>query len=333
MHVNPYSTLERQWAMLRAIPHWPQTSTTTALTRTINEEGFRATRRTVERDLKEISRRFPITADESGKTFRWGWMKSAAVDFLPRLTVPQCLALTLVQQHARHLMPKTMLDDLAPLFDAAERALAKTPWKDWHKRTAVVPPAFVLQPPKIKAKALSAAQHALAHRLCLTTTYRSKGNKTATARVLHPLGLLVRGSVQYLVCMQGDSNDPRQFAIHRMRHTVATTAPCRNLHGFSMKRYAARNLAINSHGSIRLHAHVLASASEHLLETPMSKYQTSHPIEGTDKVEICATVEDDLQLKRYLLSFGSELEVLEPARLRNEILDDLGKMLSAYQAR
>ena len=331
MHVNPYATLERQWAMLRAIPNWPQTITVTALTKAINHAGFRATRRTVERDLKELLLRFPITVDDSGKTFRWGWMKSAAVDFLPRLSVPQCLALTLAQQHARHLLPKDMFDELAPLFDAAERELAKTPWKDWHKRTAVVPPAFVLQPPKIHAKALSDAQHTLAHRLCLTTDYRSKGNKTAKPRKLHPLGLLVRGSVQYLVCMQDDDTEPRQFAIHRMIDATATTEPCRELHGFSMTRYAARSLAINSHGTIRLRAHFLDTAAEHLRETPLSTYQTWRPIEGTNKVEICATVEDDLQLKRHLLSFGSEMEVVEPERLRNEMIEELGKARGAYK--
>jgi predicted DNA-binding transcriptional regulator YafY len=257
-------------------------------------------------------------------------MKDASIDFMPRLSVPQCLALTLAQAHVRHLLPKAMLDDLAPLFDAAERELAKTGWKDWHKRTAVAPAALALLPPKVDAKVLFDVQYALTHRLCLTAKYRSKGSKTATTRKLHPLGLLVRGSVQYLVCTQRDDNEPRQFAIHRMRDTARTTEPCKELHGFSMSKYVARDLAIAPRGKIRLRAIFLTTAAEHLRETPLSKYQTWRPIEGTDTVEISATVEDDVQLKRWLLSFGNEVEVREPERLRKELVEELQKSLAAY---
>lgn len=64
----------------------------------------------------------------------------------------------------------------------------------------------------------------------------------------------------------------------------------------------------------------------------MSKDQTRRPIEGTDMVEVCATVQDDLQLKCWLLSRGMEAEVREPVRLRRETVGEMRRALRAYDA-
>ena len=97
-----------------------------------------------------------------------------------------------------------------------------------------------------------------------------------------------------------------------------------------MSKYVARDLAIAPRGKIRLRAIFLTTAAEHLRETPLSKYQTWRPIEGTDTVEISATVEDDVQLKRWLLSFGSDVAVIAPEHLRLEMIEELGKARRGY---
>jgi predicted DNA-binding transcriptional regulator YafY len=102
------------------------------------------------------------------------------------------------------------------------------------------------------------------------------------------------------------------------------------LHGFSMRRYVARDLGIAARGRIRLRARFNARTAVHLRETRLSKYQTWRPVEGTDSVEISATVDDDRQLWRWLLSFGSEVEIMEPEHLRREIADEMRKALGPY---
>jgi len=330
MQTNDFQTLERQWAMLRAIPARPQTITATSLLDILRNKGFTPSRRTIERDLHEISLRFPLTCDNSVKPFRWGWMQDAALEFMPGLTVSQCLALTLTQAHMQGLLPSSMLADLVPLFEAAERQLANTEWKDWHKRTAVAPPAFALLPPKIDAKVLTDVQHAITRRLCLTAKYRSIGSKAPKTRTIHPHGLLIRGSVQYLVCLLPEyADEPRQLCLHRMSATTLGTERCRELHGFSMRRYA-RKLTIASTGKIRLRLLVDETSAEHIRETPLSKYQTWRPVAGTNKVEVSATVDDDVELKRWLLSLGSEAQVLAPEHLRVAMMEELTKAAGAY---
>jgi predicted DNA-binding transcriptional regulator YafY len=329
MREDPYVTRQRRSALLQAIPRLPNTVTVAQLAAALNNADFHPSRRTIERDLHQLSEHFPLTVDDSGRTFRWSMMKTASIQFMPRLTVSQSLALTLALAHIKNLLPRTMLDDLIPVFEAAERELARTGWKDWHKRTAVAPAAFALLPPKIDAKVLSDVQHALARRLRMTAKYRSKGAKAPRKREIQPLGLLVRGSVQYLVCMLPEYDKPRQLCLHRMSDTVIGTERCKDPHGFSMSRYA-RGLNIDSRGKIRLRLIFDETAADHIRETPLSKYQTWRPIPGTNKVEVSATVDDDVQLKRWLLSFGSEVEVIAPEHLRLEMIQELGKARRAY---
>jgi len=331
MEIESYATLERQWTMLRLIPAAPQSISVAALVDGLRAEGQKPTRRTVARDLHAMSARFPLVVDDSGKTHRWSWEKQASVDFLPRLNASQCLALAVVRKHMATLLPKAVLDDLAPLFDAAERELASSGWKDWPARIAVAPPAFALLPPRIDAKVLADVQHAIARRVKLIAKYRSVGARTATRRSFDPLGLLLRGHLQYLIAQTAEHPEPRQYALQRLRETAPTNVRCHEPHGFSMRKYA-RDLAIAPRGWIRLRLHFHARTAEHVREMPMSKYQTWRPIEGTGKIEVCATVQDDVQLKRWLLSLGMEAEVREPVRLRREIAGEMREVLRAYDA-
>ena len=45
-----------------------------------------------------------------------------------------------------------------------------------------------------------------------------------------------------------------------------------------------------------------------------------------------ATVDDTMDLRAFLLSLGSDVEVIAPADVRAEIAGELRKMLFAYQA-
>src|SRR3546814_2290497 len=96
---------------------------------------------------------------------------------MPKLTSSQAVALLLAKAHLRHLLPRAMHKELAPAFDAAERALAASGWKDWHRRTAVVPMSMALIPPKVDARVMTAVETAMAHGHRLEGRYRSKGNK------------------------------------------------------------------------------------------------------------------------------------------------------------
>jgi predicted DNA-binding transcriptional regulator YafY len=323
-------TLARQWALLRCIPAWPRKTTIAELIIALENRRFTVARRTVERDLQGLSEHFPLTVDDTSKPHGWSWAKGAQQEFTPRLSTPQCVALLLARAHLKTFLPKAMLKELVPLFDSAEREVASSGWKNWHRETAVIPAALALQPPAIAAGVMEDVQQALACGRCLSGRYRSKGSDTAKEVTIHPLGLMVRGPVHYLVATLFDYTDIRQLALHRLTHTAVLPALRKKPAGFDFQAYLAEGIRYNAQGTIRLVAWFDEAAAEHLRETPLSHDQTLRPVGDGSRIELTATVESDEMLRWWLLGFGGMVEVREPEDLRREIREHANLMHDSY---
>lgn len=323
-------TIWRQWSLLRLMPRAPWRTTASELCEALSKQGIEVSRRTVERDLQALSARFPLIADESSKPFGWRWMKDANFEFTPKLSISQGIALLLAQVHLRTLLPDTLMRDLAPIFDLAGQELSKGAWNDWHRRTAVLPASLALLPPVIDRRVLGDVHEALATRRQLVASYRSKGASEARELTVHPLGLLVRGSVQYLVCTLFDYSDIRQLALHRLSGTQPSPDVAAMPDGFDFATYARSAAKYESEGQVRLVARFTAPAAEHLRETPLSIDQQITDLPDAKRVEVVATVELDQTLRWWLKAFGSAVEVLEPAALRKELRADAEKAVSNY---
>lgn len=316
-------TIARQWEMLKLIPRAPRKTTARQLHETLETLGFPTTARTVERDLHTLSLRFPLEADE-GKPRGWAWNREANIEFAPRLSPQQGVALLLSLAHLRNFMPQSLLKEMAPVFAAAEQEVAASGWKDWHKRTAIIPANMPLLAPNIGTDVLDDVHAALALRRCLSGRYRSRGSSTARELTIHPLGLIVRGSVQYLVCTLQDYQDVRQIALHRLSHTRLLETPRRQPAGLDFGKYVASAASKYwAQGKIRLVARFTAEAAGHLRDTPVSKDQTIVEMENGEWAEVTATVESDETLRWWLLGFGSRVEVIEPKTLRDDLHAEL----------
>lgn len=325
-------TLSRQWAMLRCIPRHPHRVTVGELRERLRDRGFNVTGRTIERDLHGLSDVFPLMVDDRSKPFGWSWSPGAALEFAPGFSPPQAVSLLLARTHLQPLLPRSMHNELAPLYEMAENALDDSGWRDWHLRTAVVPTTQRLMPPRVDAGTLAVLHGALGRRQCLEGMYRPKGTRTAKPMLIHPLGLLARGSVQYLVCTLFDYGDVRQLAVHRLTDLREVGLPCREPDGFCFQTYATRSATrYESRGSVHLVARFQPDAAEHLLETPLSKDQATRTL--TDgRIQVSATVEWDQPLKWWLLAFGSRVEVVLPVELREDLALELGAAAAAYRA-
>lgn len=316
-------TVVRQWATLKSVPRSPLKITTAELEAKLRDEGFRVSRRTLERDLHLLSAQFPLVLDDRSRPYGWSWAKDANFEFMPKLTASQAVALMLARTHLRDLLPQAMHKELTPIFDTAMQTLAGSGWKDWHKRTAVVPMGIAHIPPKLSTDVLMVVQSALAHRRCLSAQYRTKGSRQSKPMTIHPLGLLSRGPVLYLICTLFDYGDVRQLALHRLFSPMEIDMSAREPAGFDFQQYVKTVARLfESNGKIRLVAHFEAPAAEHLREMPISEDQTWRELGDTGKVEISATVEDDQTLRWWLLGFGSQVEVFSPRALRKWMLTE-----------
>lgn len=324
-------TLERQWAMLRTLPRAPRRITAMEVSDRLRDIGFDVTKRTVERDLQSLATRFPLILDDRSKPFGWSWMKDANFEFMPRLTVPQSVALTLAKLHLRTLLPLSMHQDLEPLFAIAEREVSATGWKDWHKRTAVIPATQALLAPKLNPEVLATVQSALARKRCLEGLYRAKGSEKSKTRLIHPLGLLSRGPVLYLICTLFDYQDIVQLAMHRLSEVNELPETLKEPDNFDFIAYSkSEGRRYFSRGSINLVLRFDPPAAEHLKETPLSKDQTWNLSNDGKHVDVTATIEDDETLRWWLLSFADQLEVVKPKNLRTFMAESAHNTSNIY---
>ncbi|SKB32877.1 Predicted DNA-binding transcriptional regulator YafY, contains an HTH and WYL domains [Luteibacter sp. 22Crub2.1] len=312
------------------MPRAPRQKTVAELSADLAKEGIEVSRRTVERDLQNLSARFPLVADDSSKPFGWSWMRDANIEFTPRLSIPQGIALLLAQVHLRPLLPDSLMRELMPIFYLARQEMAHGAWNDWHRRTAVVPTAMALLPPVIDRHVLNDVHEALAMRRQLVAEYRSKGARESREVTIHPLGLVVRGSVQYLVCTLFDYDNIRQLALHRLSRTRRSHEQASVPEGFDFQAYAKSAAKYESQGLIKLVARFSAGAAEHLRETPLSSDQQVVAAEGGEHVDVSATVELDQTLRWWLKAFGSNVAVIEPQALRDEMRRDAMASVEHY---
>jgi predicted DNA-binding transcriptional regulator YafY len=71
------STIIRQWHLLTLLPKGPRRIDSAALEQRLRERGVEVHRRTIQRDLVELARVFPIVSDERSKPYGWRWADDA----------------------------------------------------------------------------------------------------------------------------------------------------------------------------------------------------------------------------------------------------------------
>ncbi|MFJ3074309.1 WYL domain-containing protein [Pseudomonas sp. NPDC087029] len=74
------ATLSRQWAMLRQLPSRSPGITSAELVWRLRDVGFNVSKRTVERDLNELSLIFPLERNDKSIPFGWHWSVNAGAE-------------------------------------------------------------------------------------------------------------------------------------------------------------------------------------------------------------------------------------------------------------
>ncbi len=318
-------TLLRQLAMLRHIPQHPRQVTARELTERVEAEGFEVSKRTVERDLLSLSEIFPLLSNERSRPYGWSWSKDAEAFALPGMSPLQALTLELAHDHLATLLPAGLLDTLAPYFKCAEGVLSSgdgvKKLASWRKKVAIVPPNQPLIPPNYPEEIIEAVHSALLSEQQLEISYASREQGETKTYPVHPLGIVQRGAVTYLVATLYGYTDIRLLAVHRIQSAQVLDQPAKTPKKFDLAEFIREGaFGFEESGEIKLVVRFTAPAAEHLRETPLSLDQQIEP-DKADWVRLQATVPDTAQLRWWLLGFADQVEVLEPKSLRIEFVE------------
>ncbi|MDD2934638.1 MAG: WYL domain-containing protein [Methylotenera sp.] len=312
----------RQWAMLKRIPQHPRQITARELTDGLASEGFEVGKRTVERDLLSLSGIFPLISNDRSRPYGWSWSKDAEAFALPTMSPLQALTLELAHDHLATLLPASLLETLAPYFKCAEGVLSSgdgvKKMASWRKKVAIVSAGQPLIPPNYPEEIIEAVHSALLADQQLEISYIPREHGETKTYPVHPLGIVQRGAVTYLIATLYGYTDIRLLAVHRIQAAKVLDQPSNTPEGFDLKHYISEGaLGFEENGLINLVVRFAAPAAEHLWETPLSLDQQIAP-DQSGWVRLQATVPDTAQLRWWLKGFGQEVEVLEPISIREE---------------
>ncbi len=327
-------TVSRQWELMKLLPTTGAGITAKELAAQLGDAGFKVSKRQVERDLQDLEMCFPIDCNAAGTPYGWRWAKNASID-LPGMSVAEALSTKLIEEILTPLLPISVQSTFLPRFKQARKKLAALSSKNSHARWAdkvrAVPAYQNLIPPNVNEDVLNEVHEALLSERQLEIRYLSMGSEDNKNMILHPLGLISRGSVQYLVATAFNFDDQRLYALHRMSSAKALEEEITRPDLFSLDEYIDRGttqfLSADSK-PIRLKSTVAPWLARILSETPLSDDQTI-ATKGNHTV-VTATVVDTWQLRWWILSQGSGIRIESPKSLAKDIGKELKAAAEAY---
>jgi predicted DNA-binding transcriptional regulator YafY len=316
--------LLRNLTLLQLIPRDPGRIATTTLQEKLAERGYVIDMRSLQRDLKgKLSQAFPICCDDSERPYRWYYDRDASTN-LPAQDPASALALVMAQEHLKDLMPPAVSHAIAPIFNQAHQALhaaSSNRLINWSSRVRAISGGKKLKQAQVQGEVWYRLSNALLNRQVVEAVYLSRNKESVKTFKLHPQGIVNRQHVTYLLAMNGDYEDVRQYALHRIQSAECLEEPCRESPNFDIDDYIAQGGFDyrNSSDTLKLKARVRHDLAWMLSETPLAESQvlTSDPEEGWYQLE--AEVPDDGQTFWWLLAQSARVDVLEPRHWREEI--------------
>ncbi|MDA8192088.1 MAG: WYL domain-containing protein, partial [Gammaproteobacteria bacterium] len=195
----------------------------------------------------------------------------------------------------------------------------------------VVSPTQMLRVPPIAPEVQRTLYEALLTDHQVQIRYLKPGEKSPiTYEAVHPLGLVQRGAVLYLVCTFFGYTDPFLLVLHRMKTVTALEVPVVRPPDFDLDAYiASGRMGFGEGKTIGLELWLEADAARHLTETPLSEDQRLTPTRD-GRVRVNATVPETEQLRWWILGFGEKAEVIKPVFLRKKLIETVRALATRY---
>jgi predicted DNA-binding transcriptional regulator YafY len=290
--------------------------------------GHNISKRTVERDLQNLSLSYPIVVDEKDNAFWWRYAQGVAINLFPGLSEAEAVSFIMLKQFAQQLLPESLAQDLEPYFQEAKRTLSSgisnSAIRSWPDKIRTVPANQPLLKPYVSNDVQKEVHAALLRDQQLRVHYQAQGKPEPKEYVINLLGLVEHGSAQYLVVNFEGHDFARILALHRIHDAQMLLTKTNRLKDFDLDAYIASGaFGFSSDAAeIEVVLRFYNGAGFHLKETPLSKDQQVLEIDE-QTLEVTATVRDNKRFRWWLLGFGADLEVVSPEDLRKLIWDHL----------
>ena len=317
--------LARQWRLIQRLARSRGGATPDELA-----EDLGCVRRTVYRDLDALMYAgFPVVSEKRDGHVHYRFLDSFAVGDVP-FTPDEILALAFGEDLLRTL-------EGTVFHDSVQSALAKiraglSP--ELSRFLEQLGQSFRVLPGPHKRyrdyrDTIQVLNDAVLARRTLHMRYRTgRTGETATRR-LDPYRVWYRSGGLYVVGHDHRSGEVRTFAVERIQRIAPSEAHFRVREDFDFDAYVGQAFGVVSEPASKVRIRFDRSWAPHVEERTWHPSQTLRRLRGGG-IELEMEVGGLLELKSWVLSFGSGAEVLAPETLREAVRVELARGLAAY---
>jgi predicted DNA-binding transcriptional regulator YafY len=163
--------------------------------------------------------------------------------------------------------------------------------------------------------------------------YRSLSSGRTTDRRIRPYHVFNHRGDWYLAAWDQRRAEVRDFALHRIRRVTVTTESYTVPKEFDFRKYAGDAFAIEK-GERPVNVTVRFAARQARWIRERKWHRTARIQDRLDGGCVLRLRVAGLgEVKRWVMQFGAEAEVLAPRRLRSEVVESLNRAISQYSRR
>ena len=183
-----------------------------------------------------------------------------------------------------------------------------------------------------KAEIIDTLTIASEDRKIVLLTYQSQHATEPATRDVYPYGLTRHKGSLYLVAFAVEHEEIRRYKVNRIEAAESTPFVFQRPDAFDIKEFLADSFGIfGGSDDITVIVKILPPAARHALESAWHDGQVlARQRDGSvlAQFQLSTTVE----IKSWILSYGANAQVLEPASLRAEMAAELEQMTKYYAA-
>ena len=179
---------------------------------------------------------------------------------------------------------------------------------------------------------LPTLQEAIWRERKLRLGYRRDG--AISERVAHPLGLVAKGSVWYLVAAT-EAGEPRTYRVSRIDSAEALDEPCERPADFDLAAYWERSAAeFTAHlPQYRATLRVTPDALRYIRQGGRwARIEQESAPDADGWIVLSILFEEEHGAREFALGFGAQVEVIAPSELREQVIEEARAILARYDS-
>ncbi len=289
------------------------------------EKHFEVSRRTIERDLRDLDDAgFPLTTEKRGRQNTWKLLGDSSVSPL-NFPVGELIALTYITGILEESPFKTeyqkSLNRIRTTLPEKMRAFLEQ---------AAYHPHIRGQKAQVTPQVFQIAQEAITERIVCNVTYRAMSTGESKTYPVLPFRFLYHYDGVYLLCCNPKYGNLLTLAAERIQDIRITSR------SFDASEDSGIEEQLNQAFGVVLEAPIDVSVRFSASQAPYIRQRIWHPSQEIEELEdegiiLHFRAGGLYEIKAWILSHGASAEVLKPASLRAEISEELEKNLGFYK--